>query len=202
LSKTTWKGGALLAPLPPVLVSCGTMENPNVLTVAWTGIVNTKPPRTYISVRPSRFSYPIIRESGEFVLNLSTEDLVFATDFCGVRSGKDINKFEACHLTPEAADHVNAPMIAESPVNLECRVLSVEKADDTHDLFLAEVVGVHVDDRYLDAAGKLHLEQCGLLAYAHGDYFGLGKKLGSFGYSVRKPAKKRRTHSKKIRSKK
>ena len=192
MSKTTWKGGALMAPLPPVLVSCGTVEQPNVLTVAWTGIVNTKPPRTYISLRPSRFSYPIIKESGEFVLNLTTEELVRAADFCGVRSGRDINKFEACSLTPEPADIVSAPLIAESPVNLECRVLSVEKAGDTHDLFLAEVVCVHVDDRYLDQAGKLHLERCDLVAYAHGDYFGLGKKLGSFGYSVRKPQKKKR----------
>lgn len=189
LSKSCWKGGALLAPLPPVLVSCGTMEHPNVLTVAWTGIVNTKPPRTYISVRPSRFSYPIIKESGEFVLNLTTENLVRAADFCGVRSGRDIDKFAACHLTPEPSSALSAPMILESPVNLECRVLSVEKAGDTHDLFLAEVVQVHIDDRYLDDAGKLHLEQCGLVAYAHGDYYGLGKKLGSFGYSVRKKKK-------------
>lgn len=196
MSKISWKGGALLAPLPPVLVSCGTLEHPNVLTVAWTGIVNTKPPRTYISVRPTRFSYPIIKESGEFVLNLTTEELVRAADFCGVRSGREVNKFEACHLTPEPAEHLSAPMIAESPVNLECRVLSVTKAGDTHDLFLAEVVGVHVDERFLDSAGKLHLDRAGLLAYAHGEYFALGKKLGSFGYSVRKPAKKRRSRKK------
>lgn len=190
MSKTTWKGGALLAPIPPVMVSCGTVEQPNVLTVAWTGIVNTKPAKTYISLRPSRYSYGIIKESGEFVINLTTAALVRAADFCGVRSGRDVNKFEHCHLTPEAADEVSAPMIAESPLSMECRVTQIIPMGGTHEMFLADILAVHVDERYLDKDGKLHLEQCGLAAFAHGEYFEMGKKIGSFGFSVRKKRKK------------
>ena len=189
MSKTTWKGGALLAPIPPAMVSCGTVEQPNVLTVAWTGIVNTKPAKTYISLRPSRDSYGIIKESGEFVINLTTAALVRAADFCGVRSGRDVNKFEHCHLTPEAADEVSAPMIAESPLSMECRVTQIIPMGGTHEMFLADILAVHVDERYLDKDGKLHLEQCGLAAFAHGEYFELGKKIGSFGISVRKKRK-------------
>lgn len=190
MSKTTWKGGALLAPIPPAMVSCGTVEEPNVLTIAWTGILNTRPAKTYISVRPSRYSYEIIKNSGEFVINLTTASLVRAADFCGVRSGKDVDKFTHCNLTAVPATEVAAPLIEESPLNIECRVTDIIPLG-SHDMFLADIVAVNVDDRYLDADGKLHLEKAGLAAFAHGEYFEMGKKIGSFGYSVRKKKKKR-----------
>lgn len=190
MGKTVWKGGALLAPLPPVMVSCGTVEKPNIITIAWTGILNTKPAKTYIAVRPSRYSYNIIKESGEFVINLTTKDLVYAADFCGVRSGAQVDKFQHCKLTPIAASQVQAPMIKECPLSLECRVLSVDKAGDTHDVFFAEVVAVQVDDTLLDRDGKLHLDRAGLAAFAHGEYYEVGKKIGTFGFSVRKNKKR------------
>ena len=185
MEKQLWSGGALLAPVPPVLVTCGTMDKPNVLTVAWTGIVNTQPPKTYISIRPERFSYPLIRESGEFVINLSTAAMARAVDFCGVRSGKTVNKFAETGLTPVPASRVTAPMLDESPLSIECRVFQ-EIPMGTHNMFLADIVAVNVDSSLIDEAGKLHLERAGLLAYAHGEYFELGKKLGTFGFSVRK----------------
>lgn len=190
MGKQTWKGGALIAPIPPALVSCGSMEKPNVLTIAWTGIINTKPSKTYISVRPSRYSYPLIRESGEFVINLTTSSLVRAADFCGVRSGRDVDKFQLCNLTPIPSTALHAPMIAESPLNIECRIFDVIPLG-SHDMFLADVVAVNVDESCLDHSGKLRLDQCGLAAFAHGEYFELGKKIGSFGYSVRKKKKRR-----------
>ncbi len=190
--KTIWKGGALLAPLPPVMVSCGTVEKPNVLTIAWTGILNTKPAKTYIAVRPSRYSYEMIKEQGEFVINLTTTDLVFAADFCGVRSGKDVDKFAHCKLTAVAASAVSAPMIKESPLQLECRVTHVERGGDTHDLFFADIVAVQVDDALLDEQGKLHLERAGLAAFAHGTYYEVGKEIGTFGFSVKKKPKKKK----------
>lgn len=182
--KEAWKGGALLAPLPPVLVSCGTLEKPNVLTIAWTGIINTKPSKTYISVRPSRYSYPLIKESGEFVINLTTQQLVQAADFCGVRSGRDLDKFALCGLTPEPSTQVSAPAIAQSPLSIECRVTQVIPLG-SHDMFLADVAAVRVDSRCLDEKGALHLDRCGLAAFAHGEYFALGKSLGTFGFSVK-----------------
>ncbi len=194
-AKLSWKGGALLGPLPPALVTCGTMEHPNVLTVAWTGIINTIPSRAYISVRPSRYSYPLIRDSGEFVINLTTAQLVRAADFCGVRSGRDCDKFALCGLTPEPSTQVACPQLAQSPVSLECRVIQVIPLG-SHDMFLADIVAVNVDPQYVDAEGKLCLDRCGLAAYAHGEYFELGRKLGSFGYSVRK--KKKHPKAKKI----
>ncbi len=185
MSKIKWKGGTLLAPVPPALVSCGSMESPNMLTVAWTGIVNSDPPMTYVSIRPSRHSYQLIKESGEFVINLPSSHIIRSIDFCGVRSGRDVNKFEACHLTPETATAVKCPMVAESPVSLECRVTKVIPLG-SHDMFLAEIVAVNVSEALVDDAGKLHLEKAALAAYSHGDYFSLGKKIGSFGYSVKK----------------
>ncbi|MFZ7133594.1 MAG: flavin reductase family protein [Eubacteriales bacterium] len=190
MSKTSWKGGALLAPLPPVLVSCGTLQEPNVLTVAWTGIVNTKPPKTYISIRPSRYSYEIIKRSKQFIINLATKDLVKATDFCGVRSGWDYDKFKIMNLIPEKASQIDAPMILQSPLSMECIVTDII-AMGSHDMFLADIVAVNVEKQYIDSQGKLHLDQCGLLAYAHGEYFELGNKIGSFGFSVRKKKKKK-----------
>ncbi|MBR2459862.1 MAG: flavin reductase family protein [Clostridia bacterium] len=189
MSKEKWKGGALLAPVPPALVSCGSIEKPNVLTVAWTGILNTHPPKTYISVRPSRHSYGLIKESGEFVINLTTAPLTRAADFCGVRSGRDTDKFAQCSLTPEPSTEVSAPSIAESPVSLECRVTDIIPLG-THDMFMADILAVTVDNSLISADGKLHLEKSGLVAYAHGEYFELGRKLGFFGFSVQKKKKR------------
>lgn len=195
MAKQHWKGSVLLAPVPPTLVTCGTLEHPNVLTIAWTGVLATHPPMTYISVRPSRYSHDIIDKNGEFVINLTTSAMMQETDFCGVRSGRDTDKFEVCHLTPEPAKTVRAPLIAECPVNLECRVVN-KKTLGTHTIFEAEITGVNVDDRYLDSKGKLNLQQCGLMAYAHGEYFALGRKLGNFGDSVRKKKKLRKRSAK------
>lgn len=188
MAKQHWKGSVLLAPVPPALVSCGTMEHPNVLTIAWTGVLNTHPPMTYISVRPSRHSYPILMERKEFVINLTTSAMCKETDFCGVRSGRDIDKLAACHLTPEPAQTVSAPLIAECPVNLECKITATQELG-THVMMIAEITGVNVEERYIDSKGKLNLQQCGLMAYAHGEYFALGRKLGDFGFSVRKKKK-------------
>lgn len=184
-AKTEWKGSTLLAPVPPVLVSCGTLEQPNLLTVAWTGILNSQPPKTYISVRPERFSHSLIEESGEFVLNLPTVSLVRAVDWCGVKSGRDIDKFSAMHLTPQPVTGFACPMLAESPVSLACRVFDRIPLG-SHDMFLADIVSVLVAPSLLDEAGKLHLERAGLCAYAHGAYYALGRQLGTFGYSVQK----------------
>lgn len=183
----------MIYPLPAVMVSCGRPgERPNIITVAWTGTICTNPPMVYISVRPERYSYEIIRETGEFVINLTTERLAKETDFCGVRSGRDLDKFQEMHLKAVPAEHVKAPMIAESPVNVECRVTELRKLG-SHHMFLAEVLAVHVDEAYIDEKGKFELNHTGLLAYSHGEYMGLGRKIGSFGYSVRrKKGKKRR----------
>ena len=189
MSKVFWNGGALLAPVPPALVSCGTVEEPNVLTVAWTGIINTKPPMTYISVRPQRYSYNIIKESGEFVINLTTSAMCRTADFCGVKTGAKVNKFEKCGLTPVKAEKINAPLIEQCPVSIECVVKEI-KPLGTHDMFISEFVGVDLEEKYIDSKGKLNLQQCGLAAYAHGEYFALGRKLGDFGFSVRKKKKK------------
>lgn len=190
MSKIFWDGGALLAPVPPALVSCGTLENPNVLTIAWTGIINTKPPMTYISVRPSRYSYNIIKESGEFTINLTTSAMCKTADFCGVRTGSKVNKFEKCGITAVSAVKINAPIIEECPVSIECIVREI-KPLGTHDMFISEIVGVDIEEKYIDSKGKLNLQQCGLAAYAHGEYFALGRKLGDFGFSVRKKKKQK-----------
>ena len=188
--KISWNGGALLAPVPPVLVTCGTLEKPNVFTVAWTGICCTHPPMTYIAVRPSRFSYDIISESGEFALNLPTTALAKTVDFCGVRSGRDLDKFAACGLHPVSSGFGSAPILAEAPVSLSCKVTQVIRLG-SHDMFLAEIIGVSADAKLVDSKGKLNLQQSGLLAYAHGEYFALGRKCGDFGFSVRKKSKKK-----------
>ena len=198
MSKTKWKGGALLAPLPPAIVTCGTVEKPNALTVGWTGILNTHPPKTYVSIRPSRHSYGLIKEAGEFVINLTTKDLVRAADFCGVRSGKDTDKFAVCGITAEESTEVSAPSLAESPLSLECKVTDIIPLG-THDMFMADIVAVTVKDELISQDGKLHLDKCGLVAYAHGEYYELGKKLGFFGFSVQKKKKhkKQPLHTKK-----
>lgn len=186
MKKETWKPGNMVYPLPAVMVSCARKgERPNILTVAWTGTVCTNPAMVYISVRPERFSYPIIRETGEFVINLTTKKLARATDYCGVRSGRDVDKFQEMHLTPVPAAHVDAPLIGESPVNIECRVKEVMELG-SHHMFLAEVLCVHVDASYMDEKGKFGLNKTGLLAYSHGEYLEMGKRIGTFGYSVRR----------------
>ncbi|MFA9379768.1 MAG: flavin reductase family protein [Acetanaerobacterium sp.] len=187
MSKIAWKPGALLAPVPLAMVSCGTIEEPNIITIGWTGIINSSPAMTYISVRPSRHSHGIIKESGEFAINLTTAALIRAADFCGMKSGADVDKFQKTHLTPAPASVISAPLIEESPVSLECRVTEI-KSLGSHDMFLAEIVGVDVDDRFLNEKGKLVLHKCSLVAYSHGEYFELGKKIGSFGFTVRKRA--------------
>lgn len=189
-TKECWKGSVITSPIPPTMVTCGTVENPNVFTVAWTGVLNTRPPVTYISVRPERFSYDLIKKSGEFVINLTTEQLVRAADYCGVKSGRNINKFEEMNLTAEPASKVNAPILSQSPVNIECKVREVVSLG-SHDMFVADIVAVDVAKELLDSNGRLALEKANLVAYSHGDYFALGKKLGSFGYSVKKNKRKR-----------
>lgn len=185
MAKLQWKPGTLLAPAPPALVSCGTMEAHNVLTAAWTGIVCSEPPMTYVSIRPERYSHGIIQEKGEFVINLPCEAIVKATDLCGVKSGRDVDKFALAGLTAEPSNVVAAPGIAECPISLECKVCEVYKLG-SHDMFLADIVAVDVDSKFVDEKGALHLEKAGLLAYAHGGYYGLGRQLGTFGFSVRK----------------
>ena len=192
MPKQSWKGSTLLGPLPAVLVTCGSMEKPNILTIAWTGIINTHPPKTYISIRPERFSYPLIKRSGEFVINLATKPLVRAVDYCGVRSGRDTDKFAACSLHAEPASQLGCPMLAESPLSLECRVTD-EIPLGTHNLLLADIVAVNVDEKLLTPSGKLDMQRAELIAFSHGAYFELGRQLGTFGYSVeKKPAKGRK----------
>lgn len=191
MKKQQWKPGNMLYPLPAVMVSCGRDgEKPNIITLAWVGTVCSDPVMVSISVRPERYSYDLIRDTGEFVINLTTKELAYATDYCGVKSGRDVDKFKEMHLTAEKAGMLKtAPLIQESPVNIECRVKEVKELG-SHHMFLAEVLAVDVDESYLDEKGKFHLNETGLLAYSHGEYFTLGEKCGSFGYSVRKKGKK------------
>ena len=204
MGKQNWKPGNMLYPLPAVMVSCQCKDTvdpsctnpalqgkPNIITIAWAGTVCTNPPMLSISVRPERYSYHMIESSGEFVVNLTTEKLAYATDFCGVRSGRDIDKFKELHLTPLPSRHIKAPGIAESPVNIECKVHEILPLG-SHHMILADVLGVTVDDTYLDEKGKFDLNSANLITYSHGEYFLMGKKLGTFGYSV---AKKRRSTS-------
>ena len=186
MSKQSWKPGNMLYPLPVVMVSCNRKgEKPNIVTVAWTGTICSDPAMVSISVRPERYSHDIIEETGEFVINLVTKDLTYATDYCGVRSGRDVDKFKEMNLTPLPSKMIDAVGIEESPVNIECKVVEVKKLG-SHDMFIAEVVNVTVDDRYMDENNKFYLTDSDLVAYSHGEYFTLGKKIGTFGYSVRK----------------
>ncbi len=196
-TKECWKGSVITSPLPPTMVTCGTCEHPNVLTVAWTGILNTQPPVTYISLRPERYSYNIIKQSGEFVINLTTEQLVKAADYCGVKSGKNTDKFKDMQLTAEKSQKVSAPILAQSPVNIECKVREIIPLG-THHMFLADIVALDVAKELIDSKGRLALDKAGLAAYAHGEYFSLGKKLGYFGFSVRKK-KSKKNHKKSSR---
>lgn len=186
MGKQHWKQGNMLNPVPAVMVSVTDKEGKsNIITVAWAGTVCTNPPMVSISVRPSRYSYQILEETGEFVINLTNESLVKACDYCGVVSGRDVDKFAKTGLTPIPMEHVHAMGIDESPVNMECKI--TEKRElGSHTMFIAEVVGVTVDDQYMDETGKFHINESGLVMYSHGEYFALGKKLGKFGYSVKK----------------
>lgn len=197
MTKITWKPGTMLYPLPPALISCGSVEKPNVMTVAWTGIISSDPVTTYVSIRPSRFSHDIIKESSEFVINLPTWNMVTAVDYCGVKSGRETDKFKEMNLTALPSTEVKAPQIGEAPVSLECKVKSITNYG-THDMFLAEVVAVNVDDKYIDEKGALDLEKAGLVAFAHGKYYTLGRNLGSFGFSVNKARLKQMQKAEKI----
>lgn len=197
MSKITFKPGTMLNPVPAVMVTCGDEETKNIITIAWTGIINSDPPMIYVSVRKERYSHDIIKRTGEFVINLTTEDLAFATDYCGVRSGRDVDKFKEQKLTAEKSKVVKCPSIGESPVNIECRVTEIKELG-THDMFMAEIVSVSVDDELMDETGRFCLEEAGLLAYNHGHYFALRKNpIGKFGYSVMKPKTKKRLNAQK-----
>ena len=196
MSKLHWKGSALLAPAPPVMVTCGDMEASNIITVAWAGIINTHPPRVSIAIRPTRHSYGIIKERGEFVINLTPASLVRECDYCGIYTGAKVDKFEKTGLHKEPAAEVACPVIAECPLALECKVIDI-LPQGTHDLFLADVVGIDVDESILDESGKLCLDRAGLAAFAHGEYFALGEVIGKFGFSA---AKKKKPHPKASKS--
>ena len=189
MSKTTLKGGALLAPIPPVMVSCSDGEKDNIITIAWSGMLATQPPTTYISVRPSRFSYEMIKKSGEFVINLTDRELTRTADFCGIYTGAKVDKFEKCKLTKEKASAVSCPMIAESPLSIECKVREILPMG-TRDVFVADILAVNVRDDILDENGKICMEKASLTAYAHGEYFALGRSLGRFGFPALRSAYK------------
>lgn len=192
MAKQFWKAGNMLYPVPAVMVSCQRPgEKPNIITIAWAGTVCSSPAMVSISVRPERYSYDILRETKEFVINLTTKELAFAADYCGVKSGREVDKFKEMGLTPCPSKEIKAPGIEESPVNIECKVRDVIPLG-SHDLFLAEVAAVGVDEDYLDEKGKFHLNDTGLAAYSHGEYRELGQYLGKFGYSVKKNKKKKR----------
>lgn len=193
MGKQQWKPGNMLYPLPAVMVSVTDGNgNDNIITIAWTGTVCTNPPMVSISVRKSRYSYEMLKNTGEFVINLTTEKLAFATDYCGVKSGRDVDKFQEMKLTRKKASFVKAPLIEEAPVNIECRVKSVQELG-SHVLFLADVLAVHADEAYMDKNGKFDLQKANPLVYSHGEYFAVGKKLGKFGYSVKKKKRTKQT---------
>ena len=192
MSKQSWKPGNMLYPLPVVMVSAADKEGrDDIITVAWAGTVCTNPPMVSISIRPERYSYHMIRETGEFVINLTTEELAFATDYCGVKSGRDVDKFKETGLTREKAEKVKAPMIAEAPVSIECKVKEIRELG-SHHMFIAQVAAVHADEKYMDEKNRFDLNRARPIVYSHGEYLGTGKKLGTFGYSAKK-AKKQAT---------
>lgn len=185
MSKVTWKSGTFLYPLPAVMVSCGDMDKSNIITVAWTGIINTDPAMCYVSIRPSRYSYEIIKNTKEFVINLTTKDLSFATDWCGVKTGAKVDKFKEMKLHKEKAKFVKCPLIKESPVSIECKVKEIKELG-SHHMFIAEVLSIDADEKYIDEKGAFDISKCNLIAYANGGYYLLGKKAGKFGFSVKK----------------
>ncbi len=185
MSKAIWKPGTFEYPIPAVMVSCGDMEKSNIITVAWTGIISSDPAMCYISIRPNRYSHDIIKQTGEFVINLTTQKLVYATDWCGVKTGEKVDKFKEMHLTKEKGKFVKCPLIKESPVSIECKVKEIKNMG-SHDMFIAEVLSIDSDEKYIDEKGAFDITKCDLIAYANGKYFALGKQLGKFGYSVQK----------------
>ncbi len=189
MGRKSFKAGALTAPVPPVMVTVGDMEVSNILTIGWTGILSTIPPRTYISVRPQRHSYKLLKSTGEFVINLTKADQAKVVDYVGIYTGAKVDKFKECKLTKLASKEVKAPTIAECPLALECRVIEVIPMG-THDVFIADIVSVSCDDSILDDAGKIRFDKAGLMAYAHGEYFALGEKVGKFGFSTDKVEKR------------
>ena len=189
MSKQSWKPGNMLYPLPVVMVSAADKEGrDDIITVAWAGTVCTNPPMVSISIRPERYSYHMIRETGEFVINLTTEELAFATDYCGVKSGRDVDKFKETGLTREKAEKVKAPMIAEAPVSIECKVKEIRELG-SHHMFIAQVAAVHADEKYMDEKNRFDLNRARPIVYSHGEYLGRGRTLGTFGYSVKKAKK-------------
>ncbi len=191
MGKITWKGGTFVYPLPAVMVSCGDMKNSNIITVAWTGIINTNPAMCYISVRPERFSHELIKKNGEFVINLTTKELARVTDWCGVKSGRDFDKFKEMGLTKEKATIVKSPMIAESPISVECKVDKIVPLG-SHDMITAKIVAINVSDKFVNEKGAFDISKCDLMAYANGGYYPLGKKIGQFGFSVMKKSTKKK----------
>lgn len=192
MGRKTFDPGAMVNPVPAVMVSCGTMEKPNIITIAWTGTINSDPPMTYISVRKERYSHDIISESGEFVINLVSEDLTYAADWCGVKSGRDVDKFRERGLTPAPADSVSCPIIAEAPVSIECKVREIKELG-SHDMFIAEIISVSADEKIVDDKNAIRLDKARLVAYNHGHYYGLKREeIGRFGYSVMKPKTRKR----------
>ena len=191
MSKKIWKAGTFVYPIPAVLVTSGDMEKSNIITVAWTGIINTNPAIVYISVRPERYSYNLIKKNKEFAINLTNEKLAYATDWCGVRSGAKYDKFKEMNLTKEKGEFIKTPLIKESPVSIECKVID-EKNYGSHTMFIAEVLSIDADEKYMDEKGAFDISKCDLIAYANGGYYKLGKKIGKFGYSVEKKKNKRR----------
>lgn len=185
MSKVVWKPGTFVYPIPAVMVTSGTMEKSNIITVAWTGILNTDPAMVYISVRPNRYSYNMIKEQGEFVINLTTKDLARATDWCGCRSGEKYDKFKEMNLTKEKANFVKCPLIKESPVSVECKVKEIRELG-THHMFIADVLSIDADEKYIDEKGAFDISKCDLISYANGGYYTQGEKLGKFGFSVQK----------------
>ena len=192
MGKVLWKAGTFEYPIPAVMVSLGTMEKSNIITVAWTGILCTNPAKVYISVRKERYSYNIIKETGEFVINLTTKDLAYATDWCGVRSGSKYDKFKEMKLTKQKANFVKCPMIKESPVSIECRVSEIKELG-SHHMFIADVLGINADEKYIDEKGAFDISKCNLIAYANGGYYPLAKKIGKFGFSVEKKKKNKKS---------
>ncbi len=195
MSKVIWKPGTFEYPIPAVMVSCGNMEKSNIITVAWTGIINTNPAMVYISIRKSRYSYEIIKETKEFVINLTTENLAYKTDWCGVKSGANVDKFAEMHLTKQKGEFVNCPCIKESPVSIECRVKEINDLG-SHTMFIAEVLSIDADEKYIDEKGAFDISKCKLMAYANGGYYALGRKIGKFGYSVQKKKTNDKTNDK------
>ena len=189
VERTMWKSGTFIYPIPAVMVSCGTMEKANIITVAWTGILNTNPATCYISVRPERYSHGIIKKNGEFVINLTNQELAYATDWCGVKTGAKVDKFKEMKLTKQKAENIKCPLIAESPISIECKVKEIKELG-SHHMFIADVLSIDVAEKYIDSDGAFDISKCGLIAYANGGYYNLDKKIGKFGYSVQKNLKK------------